>query len=174
MATKFLIRWDNKHIFNPANAAIVIGLIILPQSVWVSPGQWGSAIWFGFALVSMAYLVLNKAGRADMALFFLSSWFALIFTRALWLGDPLTIPLHNAQSGALLIFAFFMISDPKSTPDHIGGRAIFAFSTAAIGYVLQYHFQVREGLFFALFAMSMTTPLIDIFLKSKRYQWRNA
>lgn len=171
MATKFLIRHNDKHIFNPANAAIVLGLILLPNHVWVSPGQWGSAVWLGFALISLAFIVLNRAGRADIALFFLGSWFFLIFARALWLGDPLAIPLHNAQSGALLIFAFFMISDPMTTPDHRGGRFIFAFIVATLAYILQYEFQSREAIFYALFAVCLTTPLIDYFFKAQRYRW---
>lgn len=174
MAAKFLIRWNNKHIFNPANIAIVLGLLLLPAHVWVSPGQWGSAIWLVFGLSCLAILVLGKAGRADTALFFLGSWCFLTFARAFWLGDPLTIPLHNLQSGALLIFAFFMISDPMTTPDHRFGRFIFAFVVAAIGYVLQYEFQVREAIFYALFIVSLATPLIDSFLKDQRYQWRKA
>ncbi|MAZ76454.1 MAG: hypothetical protein CMH31_04040 [Micavibrio sp.] len=174
IGSKFLIRSDDKHIFNPANFGIVSLLILFPDMVWISPGQWGSALWLGLALAAFAIIVLMTARRGDMTLMFLGSWIFFVFGRALWLGDPLSIPILSMQSGALLIFAFFMISDPKSTPDHIGGRAIFAFATAALGYVLQYHFQVREGLFFALFVMSMTTPLIDTFLKANRYQWRNA
>ncbi|HPF78155.1 MAG TPA: RnfABCDGE type electron transport complex subunit D [Alphaproteobacteria bacterium] len=174
MATKFLIRWDNKHVFNPANAAIVLGLILLPSHVWVSPGQWGSAVWLGFALISFATLVLNKAGRADIALFFLGSWFLLLFGRAIWLGDPMAIPFHNAQSGALLIFAFFMISDPMTTPNNRWGRLIFAFIVAALAFIFQYGFQIRESIFYALFLVCMTTPLIDYFLKDQKYQWRKA
>jgi Na+-transporting NADH:ubiquinone oxidoreductase subunit NqrB len=172
MATKFLIRWDNKHLFNPANAAIVIGLVVLPNNVWVSPGQWGSALWLGFGLLCFAALVLNRSKRADIALFFLGSWLFLLFARALWLGDPIDIPLHNAQSGALLIFAFFMISDPMTTPDHRLGRFVFAFTVAVIAYVMQYVFQIREAIFYALFLVCFTTPLIDLVLKDNRYQWR--
>lgn len=174
IGSKFLIRSNDKHVFNPANFGIVSLLILFPDMVWISPGQWGSALWLALALVAFAVIVLMTARRGDMTLMFLASWMFFVFGRALWLGDPISIPILSMQSGALLIFAFFMISDPKSTPDHIGGRALFAFVTAALGYVLQYHFQVREGLFFALFAISMTTPLIDSFLKSNRYQWRNA
>ncbi len=172
IASKFFVRANNKHIFNPANAAIVVGLILLPDNVWVSPGQWGNAIWLGFALISFAALVLSRAGRADMALFFLGSWAFLLFARAIWLGDPLEIPLHNLQSGALLIFAFFMISDPMTTPNHRIGRFIFAFSVACLAYILQYEFQVGEAIFYALFAVCLTTPIIDYFLKDGFYQWR--
>lgn len=171
MASKFFIRFENKHIFNPANFAIVAGLVFFPYDVWVSPGQWGNAIWLGFFLIAMAYIVLNKAQRADMALFFLGAWAFLIFGRAVWLGDPVEIPLHAMQSGALLIFAFFMISDPKSTPDHRMGRLLFAITTAILAYILQYEFQVREAIFYALFLTSLTTPIIDMVLQDKRYQW---
>jgi len=172
MASKFLIRHNNKHIFNPANAAIVAGLLLLPNMVWVSPGQWGNALWLGFALICLAFIVLNKAGRADTALFFLGSWIFLLLIRALWLGDPLEIPLHNLQSGALLIFAFFMISDPMTTPNNRLARFVFAFSVASIAYILQYHFQIREAIFYALFVVCMTTPILDYFFKGHFYQWR--
>ncbi len=171
MASKFLIRFNKKHIFNPANAGIVLGLLLVPNHVWVSPGQWGNAVWVGFALASFAILVLSKAGRADMALFFLSSWILLLFGRAMWLGDPLSIPIHNLQSGALLIFAFFMISDPMTTPNNRWGRLLFAFTVAVVAYILQYVFQVREAIFYALFIICMTTPVIDLILKDRLYQW---
>jgi Na+-transporting NADH:ubiquinone oxidoreductase subunit NqrB len=172
MASKFLIRFDGKHIFNPANAAIVLGLLFFPNMVWVSPGQWGNTLWLGFALLCFAFIVLNKAGRADTALFFLGSWVFLLLARAMWLGDPLDIPLHNLQSGALLIFAFFMISDPMTTPNNRLARFVFAFTVAAIAYILQYHFQIREAIFYALFMVCCVTPFLDYFYKGSSYQWR--
>jgi len=174
MASKFLVRFDAKHLFNPANFAIVSFLLLFPDMVWVSPGQWGSAIWLGFALVCLAVLVLSRARRADISLFFLGAWASLIFGRALWLGDPLDIPVHNMQSGALLIFAFFMISDPKTTPDSRVGRLIFAVMSAMIGFGLQYGFQVREGIFYGLFLTCLFTPFVDRFFKAQRYQWGTA
>ncbi len=171
MASKFLIRVNNKHLFNPANAGIVLMLVLLPTHAWVSPGQWGNEIWLGFALISLAAIVLNKAGRADTALFFLGSWIALLMARALWLGDPLSIPIHNLQSGALLIFAFFMISDPMTTPNNRAMRFVFALCVAVVAYILQYVFQVREAIFYALFAVCMVTPLLDYLFKNEAYRW---
>ncbi len=171
IASKFTLRANDKHIFNPANFAIIVTLTALPDHVWVSPGQWGSTVWLGFALICLGILVLSSARRGDIALFFLGSWATLTFGRALWLGDPMAIPIHNMQSGALLIFAFFMISDPKTTPDHVAGRLIFAAITALIGFTLQYGLQVREGIFYALFVTCLFTPVIDSLLKDYRYQW---
>ena len=40
IGSKFLIRWRGKHVFNPANFALVI--LTLTPYAWSSPGQWGS------------------------------------------------------------------------------------------------------------------------------------
>ncbi len=73
-----------------------------------------------------------------MTIAFLASWVGLLFARAAWLGDPWAIPLHQLQSGAMLLFAFFMISDPKTTPDSRPGRLLFAFLVAAGAYYVQF------------------------------------
>jgi Na+-transporting NADH:ubiquinone oxidoreductase subunit NqrB len=171
VAVKFIIRVRGNHIFNPANIAIVTLLLLVPDLVWVSPGQWGSAVWFGFVLLFLAGLVLGKATRIDTALFFFVSYSCLLFGRTLWLGDPLEIPLHQLQSGALLIFTFFMITDPKTTPDHRLGRFLFVSCVAVLGFILQFSFQIREGLFYALAIVSIFRPLVDIVLVSDRFQW---
>jgi Na+-transporting NADH:ubiquinone oxidoreductase subunit NqrB len=170
IGSKFLIRVRGKHLFNPANIAIVALLLVSPQ-VWVSPGQWGSSVWLTALLVCGAGLVLQRAARADIALVFLGFYCALLLARALWLGDPPAIPLHQLQSGALLIFSFFMITDPRSTPDHRLGRIGFALAVAGLGYWLQFHWQIRPGLFFALAALSPASAAIDHILPAARFTW---
>ena len=172
ISSKFLIRYEGKHLFNPSNIAIVALLLLFPQYVWVSPGQWGADLLLVFALICLAFLALFRVHKRDVVLFFISSYAALVLIRALWLGDPLDIPAHQLQNGALLVFTFFMMSDPKTTPDHIFGRLIFALSIAAIGFIMHYQFQVREGLFYALALVCMITPLIDRYLPAQKFQWR--
>src|SRR5262249_15752543 len=118
ISSKFLLRIDGKHIFNPAGLAIVV-MLLLSTGVWISPGQWGSNIWFAALIGFFAIMVLHAARRSDIAIYFLLSYAALLVARAVWLGDPLAIPLHQLQSGSLLIFTFFMISDPRTSPDSL-------------------------------------------------------
>lgn len=171
VASKFVIRMDNKHIFNPANIAIVLVLILCGDYAWVSPGQWGASVWLAFLLICLAFLVLYKVPRRDMAILFLAVWGGLIFGRALWLGDPMDIPFHQMQNGALLIFSFFMISDPKTIPDHILGRFIFALAVSVIAFILQFEFQVREALFYALAVACLIRPFLDRFWQASSYEW---
>jgi len=173
MASKFLIRVGGKHVFNPADFAIVV-LLLVSGRAWISPAQWGSATWSAFLFASLAILVLSRAKRGDIALAFLGAFAGLVLLRALWLGDPLAIPLKQMQSGALLLFAFFMISDPKTVPDRRGHRIAYGALVATVGFVLQLGLYRPEGLMLALFFLSPLVPLIDHWrpvAKSERFQW---
>ena len=171
IGSKFLLRIDGKHVFNPAGFALVI-LLLANAGVWISPGQWGAELWFAALAGLLAILVLQAARRADIAIFFLASHAALLGARALWLGDPLAIPLHQMQSGSLLIFTFFMISDPRTSPNSRLGRFSFAFAVAATGHYLAFFMQMRPALYFALIALSPLTLFIDRVFPAPRFAWR--
>ncbi len=173
IASKFLLRLDGRHIWNPAGFAIVV-LLLTSSGVWISPGQWGSNIWFASLLAFFAILVLQASQRSDIALFFLGSHAALLVARAAWLGDPLAIPLHQIQSGSLLIFTFFMISDPRTTPDSRLGRLLFALAVALLGHYLGFFMQMRPALYVALIALSPVTVLLNRVIPAKRFEWTAA
>jgi enediyne biosynthesis protein E5 len=170
ISSKFLLRIDGKHVFNPAGFAIVV-MLLLPAGGWISPGQWGASLWFMVLASLLAILVLQAARRGDIAIYFLLSYTALLIARANWLGDPLAIPLHQLQSGSLLIFAFFMISDPRTSPDSSLGRFLFAFAVSGLAYYLAFFVQMRSALYFALIALSPATFVIDRVLPAPRFSW---
>jgi Na+-transporting NADH:ubiquinone oxidoreductase subunit NqrB len=170
IGSKFVLRIDGKHIWNPAGFAIVV-LLLASNGVWISPGQWGASVWFAALLTFFAILVLHAARRSDVAIFFIASHAGLLLARTYWLGDPLAIPLHQLQSGSLLIFTFFMISDPRTTPDSRLGRFLFAFAVALVGHYLAYFMQMRPALYFSLIALSPVTFLLDKILPGERFRW---
>lgn len=170
IASKFTLRVRGKHVFNPTNFALVV-MMLATGEVWVSPGQWGSAAVFAFLLASAGSLVVSRAGRADVTLTFLLAWAALLFGRSLWLGEPLAIPLHRLENGALVVFAFFMISDPRTTPDSRAGRMLFAVLVALGAYLVQFGLFRTNGLLWSLAVCSLAVPLIDRLLPGPRYEW---
>ena len=169
IGSKFVIRWKDKHVFNPTNLALVV--MIGSGLGWISPGQWGQVAWFGFLIACLGSLVVTRAARADVTLSFLSFYVGLLFARAVWLGDPLTIPLHQIQSGALLIFAFFMISDPKTTPDSRAGRIVYALIVTLAALYVQFGLFRPNGPLWGLIACAPFVPLIDRLLPAVRYDW---
>lgn len=169
IGSKFDIRWNDKHLFNPTNLALVVMLSF--GLGWISPGQWGQVVWFGFLVACLGSLVVTRAARADVTLAFLTFYVGILFARALWLGDPLTILLHQIESGALLIFSFFMISDPKTTPDSRTGRIVFALFVALTALYVQFHFFKPNGPLWGLIACSPIVPLLDRLFPGARYDW---
>ena len=171
IASKFVLRFRGKHLFNPTNFGIV-ALMLATGQVWVSPGQWGNAAFFGFLMACLGGLVVNRAARSDVTYAFLAFYLAVLFGRALWLGQPMTIPLHQLQSGAFLLFTFFMISDPKTTPDSRAGRILFALLVALGAGFVHFVLYRPNGLLLSLAFFSLLVPLIDLLLPGQRYIWR--
>lgn len=169
ISSKFLLRFRGKHVFNPTNFAIVA--LLMTGGVWVSPGQWGSLAYFAFLLACLGGLVLQRARRSDVTYAFLLFYGGFVFARALWLGDPLTLPLHHLQSGAFLLFAFFMISDPKTTPDSRLGRVVFAGLVALGAFYVQFGLFRTNGLLWSLAACALLVPILDRLLPGDRYRW---
>jgi Na+-transporting NADH:ubiquinone oxidoreductase subunit NqrB len=171
IGSKFLIRYRGKHIFNPANLALV-SLMLFSDHAWVSSGQWGSAALGAFVLACLGFLVLTRARRAETTIAFIAIYGAMLFARAIWLDDPFSIPLHQVQNGALLIFAFFMISDPKTTPNTASGRIIFAALVASVAYTIQFIYYQPNGPILALIMCAPVVPLIDALLHGRLYRWK--
>jgi hypothetical protein len=170
IGSKFLLRFRGTHIFNPANFALV-SLMLLSDHAWVSSGQWGSAAIGAFVLACLGFLVLTRARRAETTIAFIVIYAAMLFGRAIWLDDPFSIPMHQVQNGAPLIFAFFMISDPKTTPNTATGRVLYAALVAAVAYTIQFIYYQPNGPILALIMCAPTVPLIDALLRGRIYRW---
>jgi hypothetical protein len=173
VGSKFVIRVRGKHVFNPTNGAL-IALLLTTDLAWVSPGQWGTAAAFAFTMACAGMLVVNRAARNDVTLAFIAVWSAILVGRSVSLGEPLTIPLHRLESGAFLLFSFFMISDPKTTPDSRIGRIAFAVLVAVGAWYVQFRLFRTNGFLWALAAASLLVPIIDWFVPAARYQWPHA
>ena len=178
IASKFLIRIRGRHVFNPANAGIVSALLFsqffAPGLAWTTPGQWGAGTILALGMAGLGLIVTNRAARLDAPLIFLGAFGGLMIARALWLGDPLAIPMLRLQNGALILFAFFMISDPKTTPDGAIARALFCAITALIAFMLNFNFHMSDGIFYALAIACLIRPLIDLFDRAPRHEWTPA
>jgi Na+-transporting NADH:ubiquinone oxidoreductase subunit NqrB len=174
IASKFVLRVRGKHLFNPTNFGLVAMMLATGGGVWVSPGQWGSAAFFAFLIACLGGLVVNRAARSDVTYAFLVFYLAVLFGRALWLGQPPAIPLHQLASGGFLIFTFFMISDPKTTPDSRAGRILFALLVALGAGFVHFVLYRPNGLLLSLAFLSPLVPLIDRLLPGPRYVWRRA
>jgi Na+-transporting NADH:ubiquinone oxidoreductase subunit NqrB len=168
--SKFLLKICDKHLFNPANFGIIAALM-LTQNAWVSPGQWGEEGWYALLFLSTGGLVVRRVGRWDTSATFLVAYAGLEAARNLWLGWTWDVWMHRLMSGSLLMFALFMITDPRTIPNARLGRVIWAMAIALLTFVLQNLFFLSTAPFFSLFVLSPLTVLIDRLFVSDRFVW---
>jgi enediyne biosynthesis protein E5 len=171
VGSKFVLRVHGKHVWNPTNLGIVALALATHGQVWVSPGQWGNAALFGFLVLCLGGMVVNRAARGDVTWAFLGAYGTVLLSRAWWLGQPLAIPLHQVSNGGFLIFVFFMISDPKTTPDSRAGRILYAVLVALGAAWVQLALFRPTGLLLSLAFLAPLVPLIDRLLPGGTYRW---
>lgn len=168
---KFLIKIKGKHLWNPANFGIVL-VILLSGEAWISPGQWGSGALLVFIIGTAGLAVLSSVKRLDTGIIFMLTLAALEYGRVvLYLGWGHDVWLHKMSNGSLWLFAFFMITDPMTSPNARITRVIWAMTIAAISFYIANFYFINAAPFWVLFFATPLTPLMDFIAKGKAFQW---
>jgi len=170
ISSKFTMRVRGKHLFNPANLGVIFALIALPGT-WASAGQWGQDIVFAGWLLMLGALVAYRARRGDIGWSFLIIYMGLLAIRVMWLGQSAAVWTHQLSNGAILLFAFFMISDPMTAPNSARGRIAHAALVAAAAYAWQFGGFFTNGFLWALFFAAPLVPIWDAVWPAAQYQW---
>ncbi|MBI3299618.1 MAG: RnfABCDGE type electron transport complex subunit D [Elusimicrobia bacterium] len=170
MSSKFLLRVRGRHLYNPANFGVVVGL--LSGAAWVSPGQWGHDVILAGWVALLGAAVVQRALRQDVSWAFIGCYLGLCALRVLWLGQRSAVLGHRLEDGGLLLFTFFMISDPMTIPSRRPARLLFAALTALLAFTIQFKLFRTNALFYALFLLTPASLLFDRFAGELEYRWR--
>lgn len=170
LSSKFLIQLNRRHIFNPTALGVVLALQFLPDT-WVSPGQWGSHFLIATWVIAFGSLVTLKAKSFSISWFFLIFYISGLLIRNTYLGFEWAVSQHTLLNGALFVFSFFMISDPKTCPHHIYGKICQAFIVAFGALILNYNFYVTNAFIYILVVSSLFVPLINMYFTATPFQW---
>ncbi len=171
VASKFIVRINNKHIFNPANFGI-IAVMLLTNDAWISPGQWGSQIVLLFGIGAAGMFILARVKRIDVCLAFLLTFSGLHFYRmVIYQGWELDVFFHHLTNGSLMLFSFFMITDPMTTPNAPKARICFGFFVGLLAFFLSTRLYVHSAPVWALFILSPLSILFDKFFIHQKFKW---
>jgi Na+-transporting NADH:ubiquinone oxidoreductase subunit NqrB len=172
IASKFLIRSKGKHIFNPNNFGLVLVLLLFPNDAWISPGQWGSDAMLAYFFTGAALIMLLRVGRLSTTIGFLGMLFILEYCRTvLYQGWPMDALMLKFSNGSLLLFAFFMITDPVTTPRTVKGRLLWSACVGILTFVLTGWFYLHTAPIWALFIFAPATLLVNKIFKGKAFSW---
>ncbi|MCH2198018.1 MAG: RnfABCDGE type electron transport complex subunit D [Flavobacteriales bacterium] len=171
ISSKYFIRTKGKHLFNPANLGVILPIVLFGDA-WISPGQWGSSAMLLFFFSSAALMVLFRVGRIDTSLTFLLTILVLEYFRSVvYLGWEFDWLFHKMSNGSLLLFAFFMITDPRTTPNASGARILWAVGIGVLSFVLTSWFYLHTAPMWALFFAAPAMVILDKIFKANVFQW---
>ena len=163
IASKHLLKIRGKHIWNPTAFGITLALLWVPGTTFIS-SQWGRSAAIVWVILNLGMLIMYRVRRFDVVIAFSSayflSWLTWVLTNGYGLNDYAFWRAYNlAMTPAALIFTFFMITDPRTSPATRVGRIIYCFATA----ILAVWFTVngQPGLFYGFFIVLAFVPLLD-------------
>ena len=172
VASKYLFRINKKHIFNPSAFGIVAA-IYLTNDAWLSPGQWGSNAVIFFFVVTLGTIVVTRVQKLDVSLAFLLTFAGLLFWRQVYvLGWPMDYFIHSVSTGSLLLFTFFMISDPKTSPNHPLARIFWAVLIAIVSFYLAVFKWKYNTPVWVLIISAPLVPLLDKIFRARLFEWQ--
>ena len=122
-----------------------------------------------FLLLGFAYMLWKKVITWHIPVFILGTIF--IFQGILWMVNPEKFiePLFHLLTGGAMLGAIFMATDMVTSPMTVKGQLIFGVGIAVLTVLIRNFGAYPEGISFAILIMNGFTPLINAYIKPKRF-----
>ena len=120
-------------------------------------------------LAGMLYMMYRKIISWHIPISILLTVF--VFTGALWLANPdrFADPLFHLLSGGLMLGAIYMATDYVTSPMTGKGMIIYGVGIGVVTVLIRTFGAYPEGVQFAILIFNGFTPLINKFVKPKRF-----
>lgn len=119
-------------------------------------------------LLGLAYLLWKKIITWHIPVSIIATVFVL--STLMHLANPAyASPVYELLSGGLLLGAIFMATDYVSSPMIHRGQIIYGVAIAVLTLTIRYWGSYPEGMSFAILIMNAFTPLINYYVKPKRF-----
>lgn len=148
--------WPRRHFLNPSNFGIAVTLLLFPWVGIAPPYQFTEYVRGPFDVVLPLIIVCTGSllntlftERMPLILAWLSTFALQAVVRSALHGTPVAAALAPMAGLAFVLFTFYMVTDPGTTPSKPRSQIVFgAAVAAAYGALVSLH--VVFGLFFAL------------------------
>jgi len=122
-----------------------------------------------FLLLGFGYMLWKKVITWHIPFFVLGTIF--VFQGALWMLNPENFiePVFHLLTGGAMLGAIFMATDMVTSPMTVKGQLIFGVGIGVITVLIRNFGAYPEGISFAILIMNGFTPLINAYIKPKRF-----
>ena len=162
ITSKYVLRVDGRHIWNPSNFGIVAMLVLAADTVASLSVQWGNTLLPMLVVWAFGSVIIHSLGRLHITATYVASFVGFAFVRAVVTGHPFLSEVAPITGPMYQLYIFFMITDPKTTVRPVWGQCAVAFTVAAV----EAGFRLLEWVhapYYALFLVGPAANLIEIF-----------
>jgi len=171
IATKYVLRYKDRHLWNPSNFGVSALLFLAPASASVLSIQWGNVIWPMVVIWLLGAVIVSRAGRAHISATYVASFLLFSFVQSAVTGKPLLSIVAPITGPMYQLFIFFMVTDPKTTVRTKTGQCVVVFLVAFVEMILRLN-EIVYAPFYALFLVGPAALLIDDWLHSRAAEAR--
>jgi hypothetical protein len=163
ITSKYLIRVDGRHLWNPSNLGVVAMLVLASDKVAGLSVQWGNNLLPMVVVWAFGTVIIHALGRFHITLTYVLSFLAFSLVRAAVTGHPWLAEVAPITGPMYQLYIFFMITDPKTTVHPKWAQCLVAFLVAAVEAVLRL-FQFVHAPYYALFVVGPAANFVEILL----------
>lgn len=114
IASKYVLRYRENHLWNPTNFAIAALLLAAPDRVSVLSHQFGNDVTTNLVIWAFGLIIAARVGVLHITLTYVISFLLLNTARATLLGQPVVPEIAPITGPMYQLFVFFMITDPRT------------------------------------------------------------
>ncbi|OMH33847.1 RnfABCDGE type electron transport complex subunit D [Motiliproteus sp. MSK22-1] len=140
----------------------------LDSSLGLTAGSLGETSSLLIAIGGL-YLLRQRIFSWRLPTSFLGSLLLLSTTAWILAPEIYASPLFHLTSGGVMLAAFFIVTDPVTSPCTRRGQLLFGTGCGALTFVIRTWGGYPEGVAFAVLLMNAMTPLIDHYVRPRRY-----
>src|SRR6184192_348660 len=137
IASKYVLQYRGRHLWNPSNFAISLLLVAAPGSVAILSRQWGNDLATNAVIWCFGLLIVSHVRMLHVTLTYVACFVALAMVRSMITGGPLLADIAPLTGPMYQLFIFFMVTDPKTTVSTARGRMIVAAAVALAEAVIR-------------------------------------
>jgi hypothetical protein len=165
--SKYVLRIEGRHLWNPSNFGIVAMLLLASDSVAGLSVQWGNNLIPMVMVWVFGAIILLMVGRLNITLTYVAAFLLFAMLRAGLTGHPVLSEIAPITGPMYQLFIFFMITDPKTTVRSKWAQALVAVAIAALEFVFRLQ-QFVYAPFYALFIVGPIANLIEMHRDRRR------
>jgi RnfABCDGE-type electron transport complex D subunit len=132
-------------------------------------GSMGEVFSIGI-IIGGVFLLITKVGNWRIPVFYIGSVFLFSLIGNIFLPELIAPPLFQVLAGGLLFGAFFMVTDPVTSPYNNESKILFGIFAGLLTIVIRSFSGYTEGVMFSIILMNALSPLIDHFVMKAKYK----